>query len=533
LKNIEQRLHELGEASRAKTAAGVRATGEVRRAVRRRQMLIPGLGLALVAALGFLFIPRLMSDDARHPVAATSIRSYEGSWKLISGRDAQGDMSLLEGHPVTLVLEEGRASGSSSCNSYWLDVDIGVRTFATHGYGGFITQVGCSGDVEQRYMAALRVADSIGLDGEELVIGGPQVELVFAPAPALADKNETSEPAESATPVAEAHLITPRAGWALTNGGDLYFTNNTGDSWRDVSPAPDVQNAYFLDDKAGWATTFKATNSNVAFTLYSTTDAGRHWRSSPIGAPDILSELHGPGSIEFVDVLHGWIALQRTSGSAFSLGTLFITSDGGETWKYREMPDYGEITFLDRFTGWLVGGVFNDHLSVTNDGGLTWFTEHIPPPEDLAPQGRMTFGAPASFGFEAVLPVTYSHKGADRFVFYFSSDISTWAPYGSSTPVHSDADSGLAALTDAELSEPWFELDRDGSDLLVQTRKHARHVTPQGLPTAPLDAVDFVNSSTGFAHAENTTCTNGSDCVRHTWLMRTTDGGATWEPLSI
>lgn len=110
--------------------------------------------------------------------------AIEGAWRLTSGRTSVGEVPLVDDWPITLTIEGATIGGTAACNSY------GARLV---GIGGRVrveelamTAMGCEADVmasESAYTAALGAISEIGVDGDALVLVGPDVELRFAPLP--------------------------------------------------------------------------------------------------------------------------------------------------------------------------------------------------------------------------------------------------------------------------------------------------------------------------------------------------------------
>jgi len=91
---------------------------------------------------------------------------------------------LLEANPITLRVEGANVSGSSACNQYGGVVTIEGSTIA---FGDLAsTLMGCEPEVmapESAYTEALTQIDTVSLEGDELVLTGPDTNLRFAPDP--------------------------------------------------------------------------------------------------------------------------------------------------------------------------------------------------------------------------------------------------------------------------------------------------------------------------------------------------------------
>lgn len=128
-----------------------------------------------------------------------------------------------------------------------------------------------------------------------------------------------------------------------------------------------------------------------------TTDGGVHWREvSPAGLHAGNPGLYPPGYAEFyLDGDHAWQAgVYGSANSCFDHITVFVTSDGGKSWRQSspvivDVPsgyDVGrlQLGFLNARSGWLwalmesqngdpgFGPFTESYLLSTSDGGLTW-----------------------------------------------------------------------------------------------------------------------------------------------------------------
>ena len=104
----------------------------------------------------------------------------QGSWELTSGRADGVEIPIVDDHPITLTIRGSEIGGTSACNSY------GGRLTVTNGRLEIrdlaMTAMGCEEPVmaaEGAYTAALAAVESIGGEGGELVLTGPNVELRF------------------------------------------------------------------------------------------------------------------------------------------------------------------------------------------------------------------------------------------------------------------------------------------------------------------------------------------------------------------
>lgn len=104
----------------------------------------------------------------------------EGSWHLVSGRDADGTFEL-RGREVTLEVEGTEAGGTSACNLYGGRVEVDGDSVRLSELGG--TEMGCEPDVmalEQRYLEALRAVERGERSEDALTLSGTGVSLEFS-----------------------------------------------------------------------------------------------------------------------------------------------------------------------------------------------------------------------------------------------------------------------------------------------------------------------------------------------------------------
>src|SRR3990172_6147781 len=131
------------------------------------------------------------------------------------------------------------------------------------------------------------------------------------------------------------HLLTPTSGWLLTHLR-LYWSDNTGQTWTDITPNLGVARAravMFLDPQRGWLiATDAAPAGGIAYTLARTSDGGKNWRISPLALfdADDVSQFASAVYLHFLDEHTGWLAVKRATSRNFSVGALFKTSHSGE-----------------------------------------------------------------------------------------------------------------------------------------------------------------------------------------------------------
>ncbi|MFP4312358.1 MAG: META domain-containing protein, partial [Nitriliruptoraceae bacterium] len=117
-------------------------------------------------------------DDRRGTDAAT----LDGSWELTRGTGPDGAVPLVASAPVTLVIDGADWSGTAACNTYGGEAQIDGDRVRLGGFA--VTEIACEDPEvmasERAYLDALLVVDRLRLEDDELVLTGPDTELVFA-----------------------------------------------------------------------------------------------------------------------------------------------------------------------------------------------------------------------------------------------------------------------------------------------------------------------------------------------------------------
>jgi photosystem II stability/assembly factor-like uncharacterized protein len=255
-----------------------------------------------------------------------------------------------------------------------------------------------------------------------------------------------------------------------------------------------------------------------------TSDAGGTWSKFSMPVPFGYQWLGG--NMDFVDPLHGWAAFHEGSGSAFSHGDLFGTTDGGITWTPLSMPFGGQIHFTNWTDGFLVGGVIDNQLAFTHDGGKTWTSSHLPTSVVGTPNEYATSLPVFSDPQHATMSAASAGLGGASAAFLTTSDGGrTWAV----AAIKNAADSNntpAAAVIDASTWIVNFGPDWYGTSDRGQSWAHW---TTAGLESAL--SMQFSDMTTGWAIKLDGSC-NSDVCTQSTTLLFTTDVARTWTPLN-
>ena len=104
-----------------------------------------------------------------------------GNWQLVSGSVDGQAIPLVAGTPVSLNVTGTEIGGTSACNSYGGQFTLDGSSISIGDL--FTTMMMCTPDVmdaEIPYTAALPEVDTVALEGGQLVMTGPGIELRFS-----------------------------------------------------------------------------------------------------------------------------------------------------------------------------------------------------------------------------------------------------------------------------------------------------------------------------------------------------------------
>ncbi len=340
--------------------------------------------------------------------------------------------------------------------------------------------------------------------------------------------------------LASFHLLTADEGWILLDQ-QLYWTRNGGKSWLLIPPAPlskgDTQRiatAFFLDTQRGWVVAAEfLSNLSIGRTL----DTGASWQTRSLsllspGDPDaFVAAVH----LYFVDAQTGWLVTRRATSSNFDVGALFKTTDGGDTWTRLSIPIGDPVYFATPDLGWVAGGATHDQIFATRDGGRTW-SDIMQETLRVSKSLRVSTLLPKfENARDGVLPVIVAAGSESRLDLYRTRDGGlTWEPV-SQLPLGREIAPGTRF--------PISILNAEQSIAILPDRRVATR-SPSGITaiTASRDLLaggirelDMATPSIGWAKHVDGSCVNGdkSQCAQTTRLLRTADGGQSWETLAI
>jgi hypothetical protein len=241
------------------------------------------------------------------------------------------------------------------------------------------------------------IIDSDVTDGQVLALL-PTLESV--------DPARLERPVLVAGPAVESlGALSAEQAWAVVDGR-LYWTDDGGANWTDLSPGQDrIQAATFLDQEHGWLV-IAPNAAQPSFMLWRTTDGGLTWQEAPLTAvSELLSDARAV-SLDFISPLEGWLAFKLPSSANFNRGVLYHTSDGGLSWDERSLPGGGSIDFVTETNGWTLAGPQGDELYQTQDGGRTWLPVDAASTAPLGMRNPLRSSLPGAAGISYVNSAT-------------------------------------------------------------------------------------------------------------------------------
>ncbi|MCP9492848.1 MAG: YCF48-related protein [Pyrinomonadaceae bacterium MAG19_C2-C3] len=254
--------------------------------------------------------------------------------------------------------------------------------------------------------------------------------------------------------------------------------------------------AYFSDSRNGWA-------AGANGTLFKTTDGGESWRKAALPTMDDVRD------VLFFDRDTGWLVCNRSEfnlkTSRDARGYLLKTTDGGESWRRIEITNVNanvrltRLMFSDASNGIALGE--SGTLFRTADGGATWQRESVSTKQILI---DAAFVAPAHSWF----------LGIGGYLMRSSDGGATWREQNITSNI---ADVRLRAVSFPDVMHGWTV--GDGGQIL-HTDNGGKTWQTQVAPTKNnLTDVHFINAREGFAVGELGT------------TIHTTDGGASWRTI--
>lgn len=346
----------------------------------------------------------------------------------------------------------------------------------------------------------------------------------------------------SQTGLEEFDLVSSDEGWVLIDQ-HLYWTTNQGQEWKDITPinlseTAVIRTVLFLDTQNGWliATSTDVTGT-VAYILARTFDGGDTWQIAPLALfePGDVGMFASQVRLHFLDSSIGWLMIKQATSNNFSVGALFGTTDGGQTWARLTIPIGEAVYFVTPEVGWTAGGTAGDELYRTQDGGRTWQLQNFG-----AQNGQSLVYSLPKFenSHTGILPVMVADGNTSRLDFYVTNDVGQ--SWNKATQLVIDQDistSSLAPLAILDTQQALFIMP-DTTRLAKMSDQGMTIVESQSDWTADITQLDMVSVNVGWAKYASGNCNSVQQadmlrCVSEVRLLRTEDGGNNWQEVSL
>lgn len=383
--------------------------------------------------------------------------------------------------------------------------------------------------------------------------GGPTASpshAVAAVATASPTPSPTPSPSSSSTPSVAPNIgPTPKylqgtvglngsAAWILSDSG-LSLSQDGGQIWSSVALPNGVKSSSVLAvTAAAGRAVWLAVNGNAGVLIYRKQGTDDWTSSLPlVPAWATANELSGQ-PVQVVMVTPGpagLVTVAETIGAGMSSApeVLFVSIDDGRT--FAQHPPKAEfsgsilasVTFATLQSGVVVAGPSTapHDIQYTSDGGNTWSNPTV---TGLPADGLYQFGPSLLVGSDIEVPVTtYTSSGGTNTTFFLliSHDGgATFAPAGTATPSRGNfypAFDSLGQVTWVEIVGGALQETADGGQTWTT-------VTAAGLP-AGVTSLQLTGPTSATAVVQDNGCTGvKTGCYTRTYLVETTDGGATW-----
>jgi photosystem II stability/assembly factor-like uncharacterized protein len=337
-------------------------------------------------------------------------------------------------------------------------------------------------------------------------------------------------------PLIAIHMLNTSSGWALT-GDHVVKTSDGGKTWRDASPRFSGLNnarAAFRGEQYAWIASVVGAQSNN-LRVVRTGDGGQHWQETVLTDPQI----GGVISLNFINEQEGWLeaAAYGGAGAGSVSAYIFHTTDSGQNWSkisgtedQSGLPGGGHksgIAFRDALAGWATGNEPSNRawLYMTGDGGKTWRYQSLPNLPGATVTAASVFyrtTPPVLFGNFGLLPVYVQGNlpelgEVNSLILYRTHDGGkTWQ---TDFPRNPDAlvNARLDNLYIADMYHAWGSDPNNGD--MYATRDGGQHWEKVATHAGNFKALHFIDAVHGWA-------------IDGVSLYRTNDSGRTWQKIN-
>lgn len=341
--------------------------------------------------------------------------------------------------------------------------------------------------------------------------------------------------------------------WVQLSDGRVLFSSDGGADWSDRTPPgwetnggyayagqrpPGTAGETVGGEQAWLEEAAQRTSRDVSMEVAGTSDAGVRWHATTLQLPSgDLQPMVSPAGVSVVGS-DGWAAGTPASGPAYLSTDTFRTTDGGATWIYETTLSHatGPVYFVTPTVGF--DGTTPGHFALweTRDGAKTWSQASLPLPAGLA-DPQIPSDPLFTSSTDGFLYANFERSPAEpvRPYLYTTFDGGlTWTPQG--LPTGGEGPGGWPAWSVVDPST-WFLV----ADNVVMETTDGGSKWMSIKPDIPLTRVSFaqfVSERVGYALIDTSTCPRSSApappaCLATNGLAKTTDGGRTWQILTV
>lgn len=188
----------------------------------------------------------------------------------------------------------------------------------------------------------------------------------------------------------EFGLVTNSELW-LKSGNELFYSQDDGKQWNKISPETSLVEPYMLvsfpKSDLGFALYLTQTETTVDMEIHKTSSQGKAWTVVDGNLDEKINQQFtqpfGDIQMQWLDKNNAMVLIRELTSSNFSVGTLFVTGDGGKHWNAREVPAAEQFVFLDNKVGFMLNPADSQSLYRTLNGGESWTLLDLNLPEFL------------------------------------------------------------------------------------------------------------------------------------------------------
>ena len=135
------------------------------------------------AIVGLLLLLTACGGSGAGP-SQTDELDLGGTWRLTSGTASGDEIPILDDHPITLTITGSEVNGVAACNQYGGRISLKGGGISIDEL--FMTAAACEAPVgasEAAYVDAFQRVSGMAREGDELVLSGTGIDLIFTRLP--------------------------------------------------------------------------------------------------------------------------------------------------------------------------------------------------------------------------------------------------------------------------------------------------------------------------------------------------------------